>query len=109
MGAVETLEPPLVSSLVGSTMLLRGMGSLTCRDPLSCSRAPSRDTRRREKQSRNNGRRARRYPGSGMDFPAARSDCVDWQGRGRAAAAVLKRRRFFRIDWQRFNRGVYAR
>jgi hypothetical protein len=34
MGAVETLEPPLVSSLVGSTMLLRGMGSLTVSRPI---------------------------------------------------------------------------
>jgi hypothetical protein len=34
MGAVEALEPPLVFSLVGSTMLLRGMGSLTVSRPI---------------------------------------------------------------------------
>jgi hypothetical protein len=86
LGAVEAFEPKPVSSLVTSTMLLLCRARLDIVSNLImgnlCLRAPSRDPRRREKAE-----------------PKKRPP----------AAAVLKRRCFFRIDWQRFDRGAYAR
>jgi hypothetical protein len=130
MGAMGTFEPKPVSLLVSSTMLLLcrarldilpslivgNLSSMNRALPFFCLGvrsprarwAPSCENEGGKSSAEKIGRRARWRPRSGMDFPAASSDCLGWPGCGRAAAAVLKRRCFFRIGWQRFDRGVYA-